>query len=155
MPETRKMQGEEIKARRKEAGMSQSELADAIGMARETIGQMERGTAPIELRTALAIRHVTEGNIVATRSAVDTHRHVATVLADIVKKGRIDPDDVQELKQAAVDWLPGGGGEIGDWLVTAAISIATKIRSNEPGSAIFQANVAEFLKLQKAWMAID
>lgn len=54
------MTGEQLQALRKAAKMSQAELAEAIGMARETIGQMERGQAPIERRTALAVRHVCE-----------------------------------------------------------------------------------------------
>jgi len=38
--------------------MSQAELAEAIGMSRVTIGLMERGEAPIEKRTELAVRYV-------------------------------------------------------------------------------------------------
>ena len=54
------MQGSELKALRKQAGLSQAELASAIGMARETIGLMERDAAPIEKRTELAVRYVVE-----------------------------------------------------------------------------------------------
>ncbi|RYF17853.1 MAG: helix-turn-helix domain-containing protein [Oxalobacteraceae bacterium] len=53
------MQGEEMKALRTRAGLSQAGLGEAIGMARETIGAMERGAAPIEKRTELAVRYVT------------------------------------------------------------------------------------------------
>ena len=53
------MHADELKAMRKAAGLSQAELGEAIGMARETIGAMERGTAPIEKRTELAVRYVT------------------------------------------------------------------------------------------------
>lgn len=49
------MQAAELKILRRRAGLSQSELADAIGMARETIGLMERGAAPIEKRTKAAV----------------------------------------------------------------------------------------------------
>lgn len=52
------MTGEEMKTLRKAARMSQAELAGAIGMSRETIGQMERDQAPIELRTKLATEMV-------------------------------------------------------------------------------------------------
>ena len=52
------MQPEELKAMRVEAGMSQAELGAAIGMSRVTIGLMERGEAPIEKRTELAVRYV-------------------------------------------------------------------------------------------------
>jgi DNA-binding XRE family transcriptional regulator len=52
------MQPDELKALRKDAGMTQDELAEAIGVSRVLIGQMERGQAPIEKRTGLAVRYV-------------------------------------------------------------------------------------------------
>lgn len=54
------MQGFELKALRKAAGMTQAELADAIGMTGTSIGLMERGAAAIEKRTELAVRYVVE-----------------------------------------------------------------------------------------------
>jgi len=54
------MQPEELKALRMEAGLSQVELAGLIGMSRVTVGLMERGEAPIEKRTELAVRYVVE-----------------------------------------------------------------------------------------------
>ena len=54
------MQPKEMKALRKAARMSQAELGDAIGMSRITVGLMERGDAPIEKRTELAVRYVVE-----------------------------------------------------------------------------------------------
>lgn len=54
------MQGDEMKALRKAAGLTQEQLADAIGLSRVTIGLMERGQAPIERRTALAVRYLSE-----------------------------------------------------------------------------------------------
>lgn len=53
------MQGDELRALRKSAGMTQAEMAEAIGMTATSIGLMERG-APIEKRTALAVRYVVE-----------------------------------------------------------------------------------------------
>ena len=53
------MQPDEMKALRKAAGMTQEELADALGMNRVTISGMERGEAPIEKRTEVATREVT------------------------------------------------------------------------------------------------
>lgn len=52
------MQPDELKAMRKAADMTQGELGEAIGMSRESIGLMERGQAPIERRTELAVRFV-------------------------------------------------------------------------------------------------
>lgn len=56
----RSMQGGELKALRRLTGMSKAEFAVEIGMARETIGAMERGQAPIERRTELAARWIAE-----------------------------------------------------------------------------------------------
>tara|TARA_B100000678_G_C18031651_1_gene430970 strand:- start:234 stop:416 length:183 start_codon:yes stop_codon:yes gene_type:complete len=54
------MQADQIKAQRKAAGMTQAELGEAIGLSRVTIGLMERGQAPIEKRTWLAVLYVTQ-----------------------------------------------------------------------------------------------
>lgn len=52
------MQPDEMKALRVSAGLTQAGLADAIGMTRVSVGLMERGQAPIEKRTELAVRYV-------------------------------------------------------------------------------------------------
>ena len=54
------MQPDELKALRKGAGFTQGQLATAIGLSRVTVGLMERGQAPIERRTALAVRYLAE-----------------------------------------------------------------------------------------------
>jgi DNA-binding XRE family transcriptional regulator len=54
------MQPEELKALRMNAGLSQAELGELIGMSRVTVGLMERGEARIEKRTELAVRYVVE-----------------------------------------------------------------------------------------------
>jgi DNA-binding XRE family transcriptional regulator len=54
------MQPEELRTLRRQIGASQAELGDAIGLSRVTIGLMERGDAPIEKRTELAVRYVAE-----------------------------------------------------------------------------------------------
>lgn len=54
------MQPDEMKVLRKSVGWTQEEMAESIGVSRVLIGQMERGAAPIEKRTALAIRYVVE-----------------------------------------------------------------------------------------------
>lgn len=52
------MQPEELRALRKTLGLSQDEIGGAVGLSRVTIGLMERGAAPIEDRTALALRNL-------------------------------------------------------------------------------------------------
>lgn len=63
------MRADDLKIMRKAMGMSQAELGEAIGMSREAIGQMERGVAPIERRTGLAVTHVTQSH---TRYRLET-----------------------------------------------------------------------------------
>lgn len=45
--------GTVIKSRRKELGLSQQQLADAIGVARRVIGELERGKETVRLRIAI------------------------------------------------------------------------------------------------------
>ena len=52
------MDGAELRRCRGNLEMTQADLAAGLGMARETIGAMERDQAPIERRTALAVRHL-------------------------------------------------------------------------------------------------
>ena len=48
------MQSGELKAIRKELGLTQDEMGAALGLTKTFIGMMERGDKPIERRTALA-----------------------------------------------------------------------------------------------------
>lgn len=52
------MQADELKTARKALGLTQAELGEAIGMTGTSIGLMERGAAPIEKRTALAVLYL-------------------------------------------------------------------------------------------------
>jgi DNA-binding XRE family transcriptional regulator len=52
------MQPMELKGARQELGMTQHELAEALGLTPQFIGMMERGEKPIEQRTALAVRQI-------------------------------------------------------------------------------------------------
>ena len=54
------MQASELKAIRKELGLTQDALADALGLSRVMIGLMERGEAAIERRTELAVHYLAE-----------------------------------------------------------------------------------------------
>lgn len=52
------MQPEDLKALRKRAGLTQSELARELDLTPQYIGMMERGQKPIEQRTMLAIERL-------------------------------------------------------------------------------------------------
>ncbi|MEH3107136.1 MAG: helix-turn-helix transcriptional regulator [Sphingomonas fennica] len=53
------MQGSDLRAIRKAAGLTQGQLADAVGLTLGFIGEMERGEKPVERRTALAVTFAT------------------------------------------------------------------------------------------------
>lgn len=54
------MQGDELKAIRHGLGMTQAEFASELGLSSTFIGLMERDVKPIERRTALAVRYLSE-----------------------------------------------------------------------------------------------
>lgn len=54
------MQGEELRERRKAMRLTQADLAAALSLTQTFIGMMERGEKPIEIRTALAVKYLTE-----------------------------------------------------------------------------------------------
>jgi transcriptional regulator with XRE-family HTH domain len=54
------MQADELRLIRKNAGMTQGELAEALGLSIGFIGEMERGEKAVEKRTELAVRYVVE-----------------------------------------------------------------------------------------------
>ena len=56
MPVGRRMNGPQLKQARRELGLSQEGLAEAIGMTRVMVGLMERGRKGIERRTDLAVQ---------------------------------------------------------------------------------------------------
>lgn len=57
------MQGDQLKLIRTTLGLNQQELADAIGMSRKAVGEMERGDAQIEKRTAMAVQHLANATL--------------------------------------------------------------------------------------------
>jgi transcriptional regulator with XRE-family HTH domain len=52
------MQGDELKALRKRAGLTQAELGDALDLTGAYVGEMERGEKKIERRTEMAVKYL-------------------------------------------------------------------------------------------------
>lgn len=72
------MQPDEMRRLRKALDYKQDDFADAIGMSRKAIVEMETGKAPIEQRTALAARQVYN-----ERSRLFSDHEVKPMLTDI------------------------------------------------------------------------
>jgi transcriptional regulator with XRE-family HTH domain len=108
------MTGERLQALRKAAKMSQAELADAIGMSRETIGQMERGQAPIERRTELAVLHVCEdhrrvSDLVQLIRVAATLAKQARAQAQVLRFDATDIGIAADLLEARADEMEEAG----------------------------------------------
>jgi transcriptional regulator with XRE-family HTH domain len=54
------MQGEELRSLRKQMNLRQTGLAEALNLTPQFVGMMERGAAPIEPRTEMAVRYLVE-----------------------------------------------------------------------------------------------
>lgn len=54
------MTAEELRDRRLRLGVTQQQLANALGVTRRTVNKWENGDAPVRESTALAIRHLLE-----------------------------------------------------------------------------------------------
>jgi transcriptional regulator with XRE-family HTH domain len=52
------MEGAELRKARERLKMTQSELAEAIGMQRNSIARMERGERPVLKHTELSVRYL-------------------------------------------------------------------------------------------------
>lgn len=61
------MQGTELRALRQQLGMTQEAFAQALGMSRKAVNEMEADKAPIERRTELAARYLAASHAPAPR----------------------------------------------------------------------------------------
>jgi DNA-binding XRE family transcriptional regulator len=52
------MTGEQLRQARKRLGMTQSELAEAIGMQKNSIAMIERGLRPVMKTTELSVKYL-------------------------------------------------------------------------------------------------
>lgn len=72
------MTADDLKTARKALGLSQEDMAEAIGVSRVLLGQMERGQAPIEKRTAVAA-----GAVLTDRMPIYNERPVTSFEGDV------------------------------------------------------------------------
>lgn len=85
------MQPEELKALRQSLRLTQDAFGDLIGVSRVTVGQMERGAAPITDRTEKLVNALLASGAV-DRQIVDA---AAQALIDRLRAALDDPDTVE------------------------------------------------------------
>lgn len=109
--------------------MSQAQLAEAIGMARETIGAMERDQAPIELRTELAVRYRTEGVASGPRSLQTLYENAVELGKSVLAEEAMSEEDTDEMQKLIIEWMNAGGGTVGYYLLMS-LSMLVSNRKN-------------------------
>ena len=134
--------------------MSQADLAAAIGMARETVGAMERGQAPIELRTDLAIRFVTMPLAFGNRTTEVIAGQALDLATTLVENGKTDDDDLRQAQTLGLEWLNAGGSDIGHQLLIALQIQVNMLENGWYNVALMDHAKAELALFIKAWKAI-
>ena len=76
------MTSADLIAARTALGMSQKQLAEALGLTDRQIGNLERGRSPIMRQTELAVKYLLEQNANVQTVSIDTHPDVQTVSID-------------------------------------------------------------------------
>ncbi|GAA0317943.1 hypothetical protein GCM10009087_30410 [Sphingomonas oligophenolica] len=147
------MNGQEAKALRKRAGMSQAEFGMAIGLSRESVGRMERGSESIDRRSELAMRYIAEKAPVPPRSLAQIHEKVMSILDEAAVRGRVSYEAVVVLRTIPSEWVASDGSALGASLLQNAqglIGIINCLDDADP----YRAKVHEDLRqLKLAWAA--
>jgi DNA-binding XRE family transcriptional regulator len=147
------MDGPAARALRKMAGMSQVEFGAAIGLSRETIGRMERGSEPVDRRSELAMRYIAEKGPVPLRSLQQIHEKVAAILDEAAVRGRVSYEAVMLLRTLPSDWAASDGGSVGASLLQSAQGLIGIINSLD-GTEPYRTRAYEDLRqLKLAWAA--
>jgi DNA-binding XRE family transcriptional regulator len=139
---------------RREAGMSQVELADAIGISQEMVVQMERGNAVIEKRTELAIKWVTSQPRAATRTRALIAHEVADLLDGAAEPGACHDDRLQRLTRLEDEWEVSGGPSAACALFVLTQGALKASRATAPANAGQAPHQANILRLEKLWRAL-
>jgi len=79
------MQGEELRALRKGMKLRQAGLAEALGLSATFIGMMERGAAPIERRTALAVLRLADEHHGTPEPSPEARPRSSTLVTDVLE----------------------------------------------------------------------
>ncbi len=149
------MTSDELKALRVKTGLSQAELAAAIGMSRESISRMERGKDVIERRTELALRYIATVGLPTKRSLSLVHRQVADVLDEASTRASPSAQRSEALKQALEDWMAAGGSDAGRQLLYRAQGVVGQINVTTPRDAIWDRIMSDLSEVKRDWAVLD
>ena len=148
------MNGEDARTLRRRAGMSQAAFAEAIGLSRETVGRLERGSQEIDRRTELAIRFVVDNGSLTTKSLREIHQNVADILDEAAVRGRVSPSSAAMIRNSANEWITARGTEVGLALIRraqATVGWLNAMNEDDPSRA---KTFCELRQLKLAWPAL-
>lgn len=148
------MKGCDARDLRQQAGLSQAAFAQAIGLSRETVGRMERGSEEIDRRTQLAMRYVAEKRPLEHRSLGDLHQGVADILDEAAVRGRASADSTRRLRIFACEWSAAGGSAAGTALLMAAQGMVGLLNVSGDNDRLRERIFGEFRELKLAWRAV-
>lgn len=148
------MKGDEARDLRQQAGMSQADFAQAIGLSRETVGRMERGSEDIDRRTELAMRYIAEKGPVEPRSLRDLHQGVADILDEAAVRGRASVDSTRRLRTFSSEWSSAGGSAAGAALLMAAQGTVGMLNVSGDNDRLRNQTFGELRQLKLAWRAV-
>lgn len=147
------MNGPEAKALRKAAGLSQAEFGAAIGLSRETIGRMERGSEPIDRRSELAMRYIAEKGLAPVSSLKQIHEKVAAILDEAAVRGQVSYEAVVLLRTLPSDWAASHGSAVGATLLHNAQGLIGIINSLDRADPYRTRAYEDLRQLKLAWAA--
>lgn len=149
------MDGRDARELRRRTGMSQAVFAEAIGLSRETVGRLERGSAEIDRRTELAIRFVVEKGPLAENSLKRIHQNVTDVLDEVAIRGRISVSSERTMRNASSEWAAAGGSEVCLSLIRRAQATVGWLNSMSESDPSRAHTFAELRQLKLAWRAVE
>lgn len=149
------MKGNDVRNLRRQANMSQAEFAAAIGLSRETIGRMERGSEDIDRRTELAMRYVAEIGLSEPRGLREIHQTVADILDEAALQGRGTTDSTRQLRRIASEWVSAGGSAAGASLLMSAQGTVGMLNVTGEHDPLRTRVFEELRQLKLAWRAFS
>jgi len=135
--------------------MSQAAFAKAIGLSRETVGRLERGSEGIDRRTELAIRYVVENGPPETKALPEIHQNVAGILDEAAIRGRVSTTSAEIMRNAATEWSAAGGTEVCLSLIRKAQATVGWLNSMNDSDPARTVTYAELRHLKLAWRAVQ